>query len=316
MAVFLVDYENVNEAGGLWGVELLTPKDVLYIFYSVACPNIGRRAAEQIEKSGCEFNVVFLQGKGKNALDFLIVSQMGILAERGHKNIAIISRDQGFNAARNFIMDAKASGLKGMHVVVAESINASIRQLPNEPEIGYNRHQEAIWAATKIDLRVFHEEYLKKVQIRKDIAAAFKDTPHFPILDKISAYAIDCLSMKTGNDRYRAALKTFGGKDGLDIYQKLKPVTEGFYENAESKKTDKVPGLKEKNGDRLAELLKENLKGSPLQSSFDQIYELACKLVTIKNKQERYMLCLAVFGNITGQSVYQVLKLALAKISS
>ena len=92
MAVFLVDYENVHGTGGLWGVEALTPKESLYIFYSTSCPTIYRRDAELIEKSGCKFHTIFLLTPGKNALDFMIVSQLGIFAERGYKKLLLFQR--------------------------------------------------------------------------------------------------------------------------------------------------------------------------------------------------------------------------------
>lgn len=312
MAVFLVDYENVQGTGGLWGVEALTPRDSLYIFYSSACPTIYRRDAEFIERSGCEFHTVFLPAPGKNALDFMIVSQLGIFAERGYKNIAIVSMDNGFKVARDFVNNSKISGLNDMHVVVVGTIESGIRQLPEESEIGWDRHRKCIWEATRIELKSFHDEHLKKQQIQKIVETSFCETPHFPIIEKISWYAMECLNMKSGNERYRSALRTFGSKNGLDIYQRLKPMMDEFCKQKEEINTNVIEKMEES---PLQRKLKAALESSPLHSSFEEIYNLACKLLKQKNKEERFHLCQKNFGNIVGQEVYRILKPILATVA-
>ena len=42
MATILVDYENVHGSNGLKGVEVLTERDTLIIFFSEACRKIKR----------------------------------------------------------------------------------------------------------------------------------------------------------------------------------------------------------------------------------------------------------------------------------
>lgn len=51
---------------------------------------------QEIKESGCEFRVIKLKGTGKNALDFYIAAECGIISERGENEIAIISNDKGF----------------------------------------------------------------------------------------------------------------------------------------------------------------------------------------------------------------------------
>ncbi|MCC8066456.1 MAG: PIN domain-containing protein [Clostridiales bacterium] len=66
---FLVDYENVREAG-LDGLEYLCDTDAVTIFYSAACEKISRRSMDFILQSRCRFQAVRLKRTGKNALDF------------------------------------------------------------------------------------------------------------------------------------------------------------------------------------------------------------------------------------------------------
>ena len=57
---------------------------------------------QEIKESGCEFRVIKLKGTGKNALDFYIAAECGIISERGESEIAIISNDKGFQAVIDF----------------------------------------------------------------------------------------------------------------------------------------------------------------------------------------------------------------------
>lgn len=54
------------------------------------------------KESGCEFHIVKLKGTGKNALDFYIAAECGVISERGERRIAIISNDKGFQAVIDF----------------------------------------------------------------------------------------------------------------------------------------------------------------------------------------------------------------------
>ena len=83
MAVILVDYENI-------------------IFYSNNCKKIKKEYLEPILKSQCNFRTVKLKKTGKNALDFYIAAECGLLAERGIKEIGILSEDKGYNATIDF----------------------------------------------------------------------------------------------------------------------------------------------------------------------------------------------------------------------
>ena len=124
MAAILVDYENVGNANGLRGVDVLQETDTLVIFYSGCCGKIRYDYMQEIKCSGCRFKVVKLKEAGKNALDFYIASECGVLSERGEKQIAIISNDKGFQAVIDFFqMDAET---KKVQVVRAGNIETAL----------------------------------------------------------------------------------------------------------------------------------------------------------------------------------------------
>ena len=61
MAAILVDYENVGNANGLRGVDVLQEIDTLIIFYSGCCGKIRYDYMQEIKCSGCRFRVVKLK---------------------------------------------------------------------------------------------------------------------------------------------------------------------------------------------------------------------------------------------------------------
>ena len=99
---FLVDFENVK-SNGLRGVEYLEKEDYLTIFFSQFAHSCENRYLEAIEQSGCTFDTCKLINTGKNALDFYIATRVGEFYGNGHQDrVAIISKDQGFNAVRDY----------------------------------------------------------------------------------------------------------------------------------------------------------------------------------------------------------------------
>ena len=102
MAAILVDYENVFASNGLKGVDALRADDILIIFYSDSCGKIRHDYMQLINDSGCDFHIVKLKKRGKNALDFYIDAECGILGAQGEKQFAIISNDKGFQAVLDY----------------------------------------------------------------------------------------------------------------------------------------------------------------------------------------------------------------------
>ena len=91
MATILVDYENTFASNGLKGVDVLSPDDTLIIFYSNSCGKIRYDYMQSIKDSGCDFRIIRLKNPGKNALDFYIAAECGVLSSRGETRLAISS---------------------------------------------------------------------------------------------------------------------------------------------------------------------------------------------------------------------------------
>lgn len=219
MATILVDYENVSMADGLKGVEYLNENDTLIIFYSQCCEKIRAEYIEMIEKSQCEFKTYKLAKTGKNALDFYIAVECGILGVQGETQISIISKDKGFSAVSDFFRIQEE--LDGVIVRVASNVENALVAL-NAPED--EARKQLIKEKTRtlsIDAEQARiKEYRAFVE---KITKAFEGTEYEKQTEKIIRF-IEERDAKTPRLLYTGSMHEFGRKDGRAIYQVLKQV--------------------------------------------------------------------------------------------
>ena len=217
MPTILVDYENVSGSNGLKGTDALCDADTLIIFYSGCCEKIRYDHLQEIKNSGCEFRVIKLKGAGKNALDFYIAAECGIISERGEKEIAIISNDKGFQAVIDFFgADAK---VKEVQIVKAGNIENAL-VLFHMPEDAERR--KALQSRKRLmDLTIEGAKMEEQNRVRKELKAVFTGTEY----EEKTAEIVDFISAKREQGKkavYTGALHEFGKKDGNAIYHLLK----------------------------------------------------------------------------------------------
>lgn len=219
MAVILVDYENVWAANGLKGVEYLNTNDTLYIFYSQCCGKIRAEYMDAIEKSGCEFKIYKLKNAGKNALDFYIASECGVLIQSGETQIAIISNDKGFSAVSDFFK-LKQDAEK-IVIATASNIENGLMAL--------NSGEDAVRCKTLkeksrlLDLAVEQARMQERNLFRHKILSALAGTKY----EEMSSQILEFVEGSKGNSPkvfYTSSLHHFGRSDGVAIYQILKNV--------------------------------------------------------------------------------------------
>lgn len=219
MATILVDYENVSTTDGLKGVEYLSENDTLIIFYSLCCEKIRAEYIEMIEKSNCEFRTYKLARTGKNALDFYIAVECGVLGVQGEKQISIISKDKGFGAVSDFFKIQEK--LDGVVVRVASNVENALVAL-NTPE------DEARKKLIKEKTRTLSidAEQARITEYRafvEKIEKAFEGTEYEKQTEKIIQF-IEERDAKTPRVLYTGSMHEFGREDGRAIYQVLKQV--------------------------------------------------------------------------------------------
>ena len=219
MATILVDYENVSTNDGLKGVEYLKENDTLIIFYSQCCEKIRAEYIEMIERSRCKFKTYKLAKTGKNALDFYIAVECGILGIQEEKQISIISKDKGFSAVSDFFRIQEE--LDGVIVRVASNVeNALVALNSSEDETRRLLIKEKT-RTLSIDAEqariTEHRAFVEK------ITKAFEGTEYEKQTDKIIRF-IEERDAKTPRFLYTGSMHEFGREDGRAIYQVLKQV--------------------------------------------------------------------------------------------
>ena len=120
---FLIDYENVSE-GGLLGSELLKEDDVIILFDSEF--SVINEKELEFEKSITKAKILKMtsQIKGKNSLDFQLVSYLGLLiGNNEHCEYNIISGDKGFLSAINLIWNCTGRSV-GLFDCIERKINS------------------------------------------------------------------------------------------------------------------------------------------------------------------------------------------------
>lgn len=95
--LFLIDGDN-NIGTGLRGIEMLSEKDLVLIFYKKGLPLAKIKA--QCAGSHAEIQYIESVRGGKNSIDFQIITELGVRVGRGEADYAyIISQDKGYEAS-------------------------------------------------------------------------------------------------------------------------------------------------------------------------------------------------------------------------
>lgn len=219
MANILVDYENVYASNGLKGVESLREDDTLIVFFSDSCRKIKREYMQYINSSRCSFRIVKLKRSGKNALDFYIAAECGVLGALGEKQIAIISNDKGFQAVQDYF-EVNGS-MSNIHIVKAGTLENALILL-DTPENRDRREQlkknacmlEIVEEFTRIEERKSLKMRLKEAIIDTEYESRFSE-----IIDLIESKKL------CGNKNiYTSSLHSFGKVAGTDIYRLVKKI--------------------------------------------------------------------------------------------
>lgn len=209
---FLIDYENVNYAG-LEGTEFLQKEDTVCFFFSDACNKIVAHRMKDIEVSGCNMEVYKLKNIRKNALDFYIASKVGeILAVDPNAKIAIVSADNGFAS----VLDYWKPRLKVHNQLVrCRTVAKAISYACGESV----RKKLVDTSMCILDLQTEFAKYEERNRIVNMLEDILGDTEY-------ERYIPTIVNMLVAESKpkilYLNSLKSFGKKDGTEVYRKIK----------------------------------------------------------------------------------------------
>ena len=129
--LYLVDYENVSDAG-LVGVDQLSNHDVVVIFYGSKVKSIAYESLIAITGSSASIEHVKAEKTAKNYLDFQLTTYLGYkLGQKTYSEIYIISKDSGFDAVVDFWSEKRYSIKRQESVVVTEKVDE--KKTENKP---------------------------------------------------------------------------------------------------------------------------------------------------------------------------------------
>lgn len=190
MSTYLIDFENTKSAG-MQGVNDLSAKDKIYVFYSRNADTISVELHQQLLACKAEINFSLVTVGGKNSLDFQLVTFLGyLIGKEPNEKYIIVSGDEGFSYAVNFWNERKANVvLSGSIKKSGSSGSVQKPQKKNEPN--------------KAD---------------PQIISLFSDKD---VIQTVTSYIS---KYKTKQTVYQALVKKYSQKKGLEIYKKIKPL--------------------------------------------------------------------------------------------
>lgn len=212
---FLIDYENVHNLG-MRGTEYLLPSDCVIVFYSDSSPAMESRYLNDIQNSGCVFEVCKLLTKRKNGIDFYIATKVGALfGAECCKNAVIVSNDAGFQAVRDFWQER--SGTKH-RVALSESIEQGIITA------GENSERAHLIRAGRrtADIGQFYAAYQEDLKLQQALRDVFDGTAY---MDRLPDIRNILKSETSSKGIYINSLRHFGRKSGQEIYRMIKACT-------------------------------------------------------------------------------------------
>lgn len=215
--LFLVDYENVGNAG-MKGSSYLNATDHIIVFYSETKKNMERRTLEIITASECIFEICKLCKTGKNALDFYIASKLGELIGGGREGIAVIvSNDNGFQAVRDY-WEKRAEHRR--KVLLSSCVEDGIVSGGENNE----RTRELKRLRENLTIGGYHAAYLERMRIKTVLQKLFEGTEYENMTEEIRNLIEG--KEKTSKTIYLNCLHLFGRSNGLAIYNRVKACNE------------------------------------------------------------------------------------------
>ena len=164
--LYLVDYENVSDAG-LVGVNQLSSNDIVVIFYGSKVKTVAYESLIAITSSSANIEHVKAEKTAKNYLDFQLTTYLGYkLGQNSYDAIFVISRDSGFDAVVDFWTEKGYSIKRQESIVIKEKVVEEIsEELPKaRPRRTYTRRTGNSGRTTT---RTVRQKVVTKTQAKK-----------------------------------------------------------------------------------------------------------------------------------------------------
>lgn len=214
MATFYIDYENVHNAGTT-GIEQLSNKDSVYLFYSVYAGTMTMETVRHFLDSRCAIELVEADNGTANALDFQLIAFLfsGINKDDYHY---IISKDNGYEAAVKMAYRMGMDNVKRCNTI-EKALHDYMNELEKNKAIELADAEESQESARTVVCIVGDNEPRKIVEarIQKMVQEGINITLPQEELE------ISCDGITTCNNKlnlYHFLRKQLGDKRGRSVY--------------------------------------------------------------------------------------------------
>ena len=216
-----VDFENVK-IKGLDGLDELTDKDTLYLFYSKNAETLTIPMFEKIKNSNAKIETIEC-ATGSNAMDFVISTLLGshVKTDSEKTTYFIVSKDKGYQAVIDYWEGYEIKRIFNLKQVYNDSLEVIDEEEPKKKTNQRRKTTTKIQQKTKQPAKQPKQQPQKKkhkINVRSRIGMLVKGLKKAD-MDKMETV------VKNGSDNTYAKLlnEKFGNK-GNDYYTKLKPL--------------------------------------------------------------------------------------------
>lgn len=209
-----VDFENVK-IKGLEGLDELTEKDTLYLFYSKNAETLTVPIHESIKNSKANIETIECS-TGSNAMDFVISTLLGshVKTDTEKTKYFIVSKDKGYQAIIDYWKDFDIKRILNLKQVNNENLEVDDEKPIKKKVIQKKNTSKKV----KQPKQQQPQKKKHKINVRSRIGMLVKGLKKAD-MDKMEAL------VKNGNDNtYSKLLNEKFGTKGNDYFNKLKPL--------------------------------------------------------------------------------------------
>ncbi len=221
--VFLIDFENVHEQG-LAGIGQLTPEDAVHLFYTKNASKISLDILSEV-RAKLAFHKVNV---GKQSLDMQLVSYLGYLigTSGADPEYVIVSNDAGFANTLAFWGEKAKKISQSPYINYAPAPAPAPEEPPAEPETQNRPAAEAQSHPAPEAQNHPARGATEKTQVNNRITVALRDRKvEADKIGKATATVMKLYGVRNFRQAaYREIIRQFGQKEGLEIYNIIKPI--------------------------------------------------------------------------------------------
>ena len=210
-----VDFENVK-LKGLEGLDELTEKDTLYLFYSKNAEALTVPIYESIKNSKANIETIECT-TGSNAMDFVISTLLGshVKTDEEKTKYFIVSKDKGYQAIIDYWKEYDIKRILNLKQVNNENLEV-IEEIPIKKNKTQTQKKKVTTKAKQPKQQLPKKKH--KINVRSRIGMLVKGLKKAD-MDKMEAV------VKNGSENtYSKLLNEKFGNKGNDYFAKLKPL--------------------------------------------------------------------------------------------